>query len=120
MPKRTIAETKDKAPTKQQLKNILNYLDIKGKALVLFLVSSGCKIGETLQLALKDIKLETDPPTAHIRGKTTKGGVGERTVYFSYEARDSIKAWLQIKDAVTKKNGEHYDIERVFGWENTR
>ena len=53
-PKRIMAETQDKKPSKAQLKKILNHLNIKGKTLVLFLASSGARIGETMQLKILD------------------------------------------------------------------
>jgi integrase len=117
MPKRTRAETKDKKPTKPMLKKILNYADIKARAMILFLISSGARIGETLQLVKDDFDFNSDPPRVHIRAKITKGGVGERTAYFSYEARDAIKDWLNIKDSLTKRGtyGD-YSGERVFSW----
>ena len=117
MPKRTRAETKDKKPTKQMLKKILNYADIKARAMILFLISSGARIGETLQLVKDDFDFSSDPPRVHIRAKYTKGGIGERTAYFSYEARDAIQDWLNIKDGLTKRGtyGD-YSGERVFSW----
>jgi len=114
MPKRVMAETRDKKPTKTQLKRILNYVDVKGKALILFLISSGARIGETLRLKEEELELDADPPRVHIRGEYTKGGVGERTVYFSYEARDAIKDWLAIKDNMGKRDGTTYKDDRVF------
>ena len=116
MPKRVRAETRDKKPTKTQLKQILNYADIKLRALCLFLVSSGTRIGETLQLLMEDFELEADPPRAHIRAEYTKGGVGARTVYFSYEARDAIQDWLRIKDSLDKRGrgGSYKGDKRVF------
>jgi len=115
MPKRVRAETKDKKPTKAMLKKILNYASLITRALILFLISSGARIGETLQLKKEDFDLEADPPKVHIRREYTKGGVGERTVFFSYEARDAIKDWLAIKDGLTKR-GNHgdYSGETVF------
>ena len=117
MPKRTRAETKDKKPTKQMLKKILNYADIKARSMILFLISSGARIGETLQLVKDDFDFNSDPPRVHIRAKITKGGVGERTTYFSYEAREAIQDWLNIKDGLTKRGtyGD-YSGERVFSW----
>jgi len=115
MPKRVKAETRDKKPTKAMLKKILNYSSLIARALILFLISSGARIGETLQLQKKDFDFEADPPKAHIRREYTKGGVGERTVFFSYEARDAIKDWIKIKDGLTKR-GNHGDFsgETVF------
>jgi integrase len=119
MPKRVKAQTQDKKPSKPQLKQILNYADIKLRALTLFLISSGARIGETLQLKKDDFRLEADPPRVHIRGEYTKGGVGERTAYFSYEARDAIKDWLRIKDSMGKRDGTTYKDERVFSFSDS-
>jgi integrase len=114
MPKRVKAQTRDKKPTKAQLKRVLNYVDIKGKAMILFLTSSGARIGETLQLLEDDFNFEADPPRVHIRGEFTKGGVGERTAYFSYEAKDAIKDWMAIKNSMGKRDGSSYRSEKVF------
>jgi integrase len=114
MPKRIRATTRDKKPTKPQIKRLLNYVDVKGKALILFLASSGARIGETLQLKEEDFNLEADPPSVHIRGEIIKGGVGERTTYFSYEARDAIKDWVSIKNGMGKRDGSTYKDDRVF------
>jgi len=116
MPKRVHAETRDKIPNKKQLKKMLNYADIKARAMILFLLSSGARIGETLKLKIEDFEMDANPPRVHIRPKYTKGGVGQRTAYFSYEARDAIKDWLAIKDDLKKRNGKKYVDSRVFGW----
>ena len=117
VPKRAKPETRDKKPSKEQLKSILNHVTVKGRALFLFLLSSGCRIGETLQLNTEDLDLDVDPQRAFIKGEYTKGGVGERTVFFSYEARDALKDWLQIKDTVGKRDGNGtYKGEKIFGF----
>lgn len=118
MPKRIRAETKDRKPTPQELKNILKHADIKCRAMVLFLISSGGRIGETLQLKDEDLKLDADPPEMNIRREYTKGGVGGRIAYFSYEARDEIKEWLKVRDTTTKHDGTGtYKSDRVFPWD---
>lgn len=116
MPKRVRAETRDRKPTKTMLKKILNYADIKARALILFLLSSGARIGETLQLQKEDFDLEADPPRVHIKREYTKGGVGERTVFFSYEARDAIQDWLRIKGNMGKRDGTTYEDTKVFSF----
>ncbi len=116
MPKRVMARTQDKKPTKEMLKQILDHANIKGRALVLFLVSSGARIGETLQLKKQDLELEANPPKAYIRAEYTKGGVGARTVYFSDEARGAIKEWLKVKDTMKKTTGESFSGDKVFPW----
>ena len=116
MPKRVKAETQDKKPSKLELKRILNHLNIKGRSLVLFLTSSGARIGETLQLKVEDFNLDADPPKATIRSAYTKGGVGGRTVYFSYEARDTIKDWFAIKSKTNRRSGGTFDGDLMFPW----
>ena len=106
--------TQDRSPTKAELRIILNSLSLKGRALVLFLSSSGARIGETLQLKPEDLDLESDPPKANIRSSTTKGKRGGRTVRMSYEARDAIRDWLQVKSSLLKKNGIPFSEELVF------
>jgi len=120
MPKRVKAETRDKKPSKTQLKQILNYADIKCRSTVLFQCSSGARGGETLQLKEKDFSLDADPPRVNIRSEYTKGGIGGRTVYFSYEARDAIKDWLKIKNKMNRRGGGGtYASERMFPWTST-
>ena len=116
IPKRVRAETRDKIPTKKLLKKILNYADLKARSQTLFLVSSGARIGETLQLEEDDFDFNADPPRVHIRAEITKGGIGERITYFSYEARDAIKDWLGIKGSIQKRSGGSYAGSRVFNW----
>jgi len=106
--------TQDRAPTKAELRLILNCLSLKGRALVLFLSSTGARIGETLQLKPEDLDLESDPPKSKIRALTTKGIKGGRIVRMSYEARDAIRDWLKVKPSLLKKNGERFSEEIVF------
>jgi len=100
-----IVTTQDETLAKAQLRKVANHLPIQHRALVLFLLSTGCRIGETLQLKVEDLKLEEDPPSANIRPEYTKKGVGGRTVWMSYEARDAIESWLKIKDSMRKRGG---------------
>ena len=115
-PKRVIPKTRDRAPSVDEIRAILDYSDIKGRALFLFLMSSGCRIGETCQLKVEDLALDADPPEAFIRGESSKGGVGERYVFFSYEARDALRNWLKVKPSLYKrmKGGRSYDSAIVF------
>jgi len=114
VPKRIKALTRDKKPSKVMLKKILNYADIKLRALVLYLLSSGGRIGETLLLRIDDFDFDADPPRVHIRGEITKGGIGERTAYFSYEARDALRDWLRVKVGLRKRDGGSYGGDTVF------
>ena len=114
-PRRIKPQTQDKAPTKQQIKKLLDYtVDIKAKALFLFLASSGCRVDEALNLEIDDLNLENNPPSAFIRAETTKGGYGERTVYFSNEAKEMLENWLAVKDVTKKRDGKLCDGKLLF------
>ena len=108
MPKRVRAWTRDKKPSKTMLKKILNYSTLQLRALVLYLLSSGARVGETLQLRIGDFDFDADPPRVHIRSEITKAGIGERTAYFSYEARDALKDWVRVKGTLKKRDGTGY------------
>jgi len=97
------ASTFDKAGTHEDWKKILTHMSLAGRSLFLFLLSTGCRIGEALQLKVSDLDLESDPPRAHIRPEYTKGGYGGRIVFFTYEARDAIEEYLKSKFLVNKR-----------------
>jgi integrase len=119
LPRRVKAQTQDRPPTVEELKKIVNYMSLGGRALTLFLSSSGCRVGESVQIRREDLNLEADPPRAFIRGENTKAKVGERTVFFSYEARDAIKDWLNVKDTRKNKRGKSLIKEIVFPFSRT-
>jgi len=95
--------TFDKAGTHEEWKRILSHMSLAGRSLFLFLLSTGCRIGETLQLKVSDLDLEADPPRAYIRPDYTKGGYGGRMVFMTYEARDAIEEYLKSKFIVNKR-----------------
>jgi len=90
--------TFDEAGSHDEWKRILSHMDIEGRSLFLFLLSTGCRIGEALQLKESDLDLDSDPPRAYIQPQYTKGMYGGRVVFMTYEARDAIKEWLKEKD----------------------
>jgi integrase len=49
------ALTLDRIPTHQEFKTILGHMPIHGKALYLILLSSGIRIGETLEIRIPDL-----------------------------------------------------------------
>jgi len=116
-----VSLTQDNILSKEQMREVLKYLPISGKALALFLCSTGCRIGETLKLKTADLNLDADPPEALLRAKTTKKGVGQRVVFMSYEARNAIKDWFKIAPTLKKpgKSGnKKYNLELVFDFCN--
>ncbi|MGB8308935.1 MAG: site-specific integrase [Methanoregula sp.] len=78
------------------IRTILQHLDIKGRALILVLASSGMRINEALSLPLEDINFETTPTTITIRGENTKNG-DNRITFMSAEATQAVKEWLKVR-----------------------
>lgn len=110
------ALTLDKVPSNVELRHVISYMPIQGKALYLTLESSGMRIGETLKLQLNDVELNQTPVKIDIRGKYTKTG-NSRVAFISKEAKEAIEEWLKVRSsylqaAVAKsKPRSHYKSE---------
>jgi len=96
------ALTMDRPPTTEELRKILNLMDIKGKALFLVLASSGMRIGEALKLRVEDFELDKDPARINIRGAYTKTG-NSRVAFISSEAKEAVEQWLRIRGDYLKQ-----------------
>lgn len=79
------------------LRKILSHGDLKFRALVLTLASSGMRIGEALQIKLDDVDLSKTPAEIIVRGEYTKSG-DTRTLFISREAKEVLKEWIKIRD----------------------
>jgi len=101
-PKSTRPQTKDKILTKEQIKLVLSELSVHGRALALFLLSTGARVGESCKLRMMDLHLDEDPPWVDIQEKYTKDQVGGRLMWFSYEARDAIRDWHLVRIMIKK------------------
>jgi integrase len=80
----------------ETIRTILQHLDVKGKALVLVLASSGMRIGEALSLPLEDIDLKAKPAVVTVRGMNTKTG-DNRITFLSTEATQAVNEWLKVR-----------------------
>jgi len=95
------ARTVERDMDVETLRKILAHMDIKGKALVMVLASSGMRIGEALQITLDDLDLGGDgrsPPMVRVRGEYTKTGM-QRVTFLSREAREALSEWLKVRDS---------------------
>jgi integrase len=92
------ARTVEAELTRDTLKAILNQCDLKGRALFLFLASTGMRIGEALQITLDDLNLEADPPTVLVRQQYTKTGAQYYT-FLTTEAKEALTEWLKVREA---------------------
>jgi integrase len=83
------------------IRSILQHLDVKGKALVLVLASSGMRISEALSVTLEDIDWKHKPVSIQIHGENTKTGEN-RIKFISTEAAQAVEEWLKVRDGYLK------------------
>ncbi|WP_321507326.1 site-specific integrase [uncultured Methanoregula sp.] len=103
------AGTVDKVMTAKVIDAALKEMDVRGRALVLTLASSGARLNEVLSLNLSDIDLESDPVKITIRGVNAKNKQN-RYSFLSDEAAQCVRVWLKkrddyLKTAVTRNRG---------------
>jgi integrase len=92
------ARTIEKDMDIETIRTILQHLDVKGRALVLVLASSGMRINEALSVSLDDVDLEAVPACINVRGETTKTG-DSRITFISAEAVQAVREWLKVRAA---------------------
>lgn len=78
------------------IRTILQHLDVKGRALVLVLASSGMRINEALTVLLEDIDVKSKPVTITIHGENSKTG-DNRITFISSEAAQAVNEWLKVR-----------------------
>jgi integrase len=114
MPKGRRARTVEDELTRDKLRKILLHCDVRLKALILVLLSSGIRIGEALRLTTDDIVLDSNPPVIHIRGEYAKEGEPYNS-FISSEAKEALLEWLPIRaDFVTD------NAYRIYSLKNNR
>ena len=109
LPKGSTARTVEKDLDTETIRTIIQHVDVKGRALILTLASSGMRINEALSLTLEDIDLKKKPAEIQIRGENTKTG-DTRLSFISTEAATAVNEWLKVRTAyiessVNRNNG---------------
>ena len=79
------------------LRTIIQHMALNNRALALALVSSGMRVGEALQIHVRDVDLSASPAEVRIRAEYTKTKQ-QRTTFLSGEAAECIGEWLKIRD----------------------
>lgn len=113
------AVTKDIIPTKEELRQILNQIGLKGQAFYFCLLSSGARIGEICQLQLSDIDYTKNPTKIFIRAEYTKTGEN-RFTFISQEATEILKSFLKVRTqhintAISRNKKIDSNSQVVFG-----
>lgn len=90
------ARTVEKDMDVDTIRTIIQHLDVKGRALVLVLASSGMRINEALSVTLDDVDLNTKPACVTVRGENAKTG-DTRITFMSAEAVQAVQEWLKVR-----------------------
>jgi integrase len=86
----------ENTPSNEQIKRVIEYMPIHGKAMTLMLASSGMRVGALVQLKLEDVDLNTEPVRIRIRAQYTKSKQ-KRITFISPEAKEALLEWLKYR-----------------------
>lgn len=112
LPKSRRAETDEEPLTHEAIAEILSQAPLQLRALVLVLCSSGMRLGEALQIAFKDVDLESVPAAVTIPAAITKTG-GKRKTFLSAEAVDALRVWQKHRPTyLAKRAKRHFSAGR--------
>jgi len=107
------ALTQDKVPTPEELKEILHYSNIQGKALFLVLATSGMRVNEGLHITLNDLYLNEKPARIEIPGFITKDG-NPRNTFITDEAKDALNAFLKKRETYYFSKACNKDMKKTI------
>lgn len=82
--------------TKEILVRLLHNCSPRLQTAILMCISSGMRIGELVQLRIRDLDFSTNPTTIHLRKETTKTRE-TRFTHISAEATKSVRDYLKKK-----------------------
>ncbi len=103
---KTRAVHQDLVPTSDELRQIFLHLHVNAKALFMTQAAAGTRLGETLQIELKNIELDMIPPRIYLKADTTKGGIA-RYVFITKEAKEVVLEWLKVRDRYLAMKPKH-------------
>ena len=100
------AATIDKVMDHNVICKALKGSDVRSRALVLVLASSGLRIGELLSLSMSDIDLNMTPSMVTVRAANSKNGQA-RFSFITNEAKDALLDYLKVRDEFIARANTH-------------
>jgi integrase len=103
--------------TKDILKKIVEYADLRERAFILLAATTGLRISELAGLTLDDIKefweRDREPYKVVVRAEVAKGGK-ERVTFATQEARDAVVAYVERlkREGRSRWDGKHVFLSR--------
>ena len=113
---KTGGKIRDRIPTTEELKTILNFGNIRDKALFLTMASSGLRVGTAMSLQTKDYEPIGDCGIIHVEGGEGRK-LAEGFWYWTFvtpEARRNLEMYLEYR----KRQGEELKPESPLFGEN--
>jgi integrase len=104
--------TDDRIATKAELREIITHADLKNKAMVLVLCTSGMRIGELCSIDVSDIDMNTEPTTITIHAMYTKSKI-KRVTFITKEATNVLKLWLKIREDYLRTAVKHCESIKI-------
>jgi len=97
--KRTIYS--DRAPTPEELQQLVDIADIRLKVIVSMLALAGFRIGTLVKLQYRHVKRDLEklvtPIHIHVEAEITKGKYHDYDTFIGQEAADYLRAYLEIR-----------------------
>jgi integrase len=97
----------DRAPTPEEVAQLINLADIREKTIISLLALGGFRIGTLVQLQYRhvqyDLKRKIVPVHLHIESDITKGKYGDYDTFIGTEAITYLNAYLQMRRTGTRK-----------------
>jgi integrase len=110
--------TRDRAPTQEEIRQIMDHCDLQMKTYLLMLSSAGLRPGEGVKLWWSDIDAERG--LIFVRAEIAKNKES-RVCFMSTEAMEAYQQWIQFypqflekKEAIGPRSGAKTDPERIF------
>jgi|Deesub1362B_J571_1020462.scaffolds.fasta_scaffold00003_325 integrase len=107
-------DTEDRIPTKDELKDLINTADLKTKAIILILISSGIRIGVLTKLKLRNIDFDSEPIKIVIPAELNKG----KRKYFTFitpEASNILRLYLDHRKKKEKLTENSHLFTTKYG-----
>lgn len=91
---------------KEMLNQMLQHCDVRKKAIIEVLASSGMRIGELVSIRCEDVHLPTEQvPVTWLYLRKTKNGRNRHT-HISTEATAAVREWIKIRPSYLQSNSE--------------
>jgi integrase len=98
---------RDRAPTQEELKRLIEVAGLREKAMIAMLATSGMRIGTLLRLKYRHVKEDLEsgkmPIHIHVEAEITKGKYADYDTFINEEAAHYLKLYLEHRRRGTRK-----------------